>query len=183
MTKTLTNRHTFIVNSIGALGYVSILLVWLLVINAIIHIAALQQVLTSTSSSLYAFAIISDDQSSTSDTEQHAIVRFLLASLLLIVVWILVYFASKVGSRIVRHFLLLFGVKVTAVSLIRAKYFWLAFGLVLLASLLVFVPNVMVDVKLPLALIGFTAGATGVGAIWVQSVLAARYRVKIDDLV
>ena len=183
MTKTNTNSHTFIVNSIGALGYVCVLLVWLLAINAIIHIAALQQVLSLTSASMYTLVSVSDGQSIGSDGEKHAVVRLLLTGLLVVVVWVLVYFASKLGSRIVRHFLLLFGVKVTAASLIRATYFWLAFGLVILAGLLVFVPNTMVYIKLPLALIGFTAGAVGVGAIWVQSVLAARYRVKIDDLV
>ncbi|RYX78468.1 hypothetical protein EON76_06260 [bacterium] len=183
MTKVSHRSHTFSSNFIGSIGYLSTLLVWLLVLNALIQIFALQTALSNVSSPLYAVLPGTLDQSAGSESNQLLSIKFLLIGLLLIVIWALVYIASRIGTKIIRHFLRLFGKKVTIDTLVRAKYLWLCLGLLLLAALLLFIPNSLVYLKMPLAFIGFVAGCIGVGAIWVQSVLVARYRLKVDDLV
>lgn len=183
MTKSPHRPHTFSSNFIGSLGYLCTLLVWLLVLNALIQIFALQAVLSNVSSPLYAVLPGLSAQVASGESDQMTAIKFLLIGLLLVVVWALVYIASRIGTKIIRHFLRLFGKKVTIDTLVRAKYFWLGFGLLLLAILLVFIPNSLVYLKMPLALIGFIAGCVGVGAIWTQSVLASRYRLEVDDIV
>lgn len=184
MTKLSHRPHTFSSNFIGSIGYLCTLLVWLLVLNALIQIFTLQAVLSNVSSPFYAVLPgTSAHQLASSESDQMTASKFLLIGLLLVVVWALVYIASRIGTKIIRHFLRLFGKKVTIDTLVRAKYFWLGLGLLLLAALLLFIPNALVYLKMPLALIGFIAGCVGVGAIWAQSVLAARYRLKVDDIV
>lgn len=183
MIKAKHNSHTFSVNFIGAFGYVSTLLVWLLVFTAIIQIFALQTILTDASNPLYSILPSPVSQPLDPQSSQLQFVNFLLVGVLLVVIWMLVHLGSRLGIKIIRHFLRLFGKKVTVNAVIRAKYFWLGAGLVLLVLSLLFIPNALVYLKMPLALIGFTAGSIGVGSIWVQSVLAVRYRVTVDDLV
>lgn len=186
MTKNTTHYpHTFVTNMFGTIGYVSLLFVWLLVLDLIVILAALSGVVDTISVTIgnATISVYGGDMASqpTSDmSASHAPLKFLLIIALGVLIWIFSYFVAKASSRALRHLLVLFGRKPTIALLTTAKYMLMSMGLIGLIVLLQFVEPLFAGLKLPIAFLGLLAGLVGVGAIWAQRVLVARYRVPVE---
>lgn len=188
MTKNTTHPpHTFVTNMFGTIGYVSMLFVWLLVFDLIVILASLSGFVNDLSVSLgnatTSVYVVEPTSGADSDTSvTHAPLKFLLIIVLGVLVWIFCYLVAKASSRALRHLLALFGRKASVAMLTMAKYMIMSMGLIGLIVLLQFVEPELAILKLPIAFMGLAAGLVGVGAIWSQRVLVARYRVPVDHV-
>lgn len=186
MTKNTTHPpHTFVTNMFGTIGYVSMLFVWLLVLDLIVILASLSGFVNDLSVSLgnatTSVYVMEPGTGTDGDVSvAHAPLKFLLIIVLGVLVWIFCYLVAKASSRALRHFLVLFGRKPSVAMLTMVKYMVMSMGLIGLIVLLQFVEPELAVLKLPIAFMGLTGGLIGVGAIWAQRVLVTRYHVPID---
>lgn len=175
-------KHTFVINFFGALGYVMTLLVWLLVINTVATIAFLSQAVNNAANEILALeggSVVAQAQA-TSSADVYGALRFLLICILLVASWAFFYFVARSASHVLRHFLVLFGRKITMATISTVKYFVIAAGLIGLVVLLQFIPNDYAATKMVISLFGLMSGVVGVGSIWLQRLLVHRYRVAVS---
>lgn len=170
----------------GTVGYVATVFIWLLVLDLIVILTSLSGIVDTVSTSFGGLAtsvyVADTTAQTTAATVSHAPLKFLLSIILIVLVWIFSYLTAKAASGTLRHLLVLFGRKPSVASLAMAKYLALAMGLIGLIILLQFVSPLYAGVKLPIAFLGLTGGVIGVGAIWAQKVLAARYRLTVERI-
>jgi hypothetical protein len=178
-TKASHHGHTFGINFFGTISYISILFVWLLVIDTIATIASLTQVLVTASNSLTTLGGTTTQTTTQTSVQDHASLQFLLVIALVVFTWIFCYLVAKTMSHTLRHFFVLFGRKLTIVSLSTVKYFILSAGLIGLVILLQFVPSDLNLIKMAIALLGLVGGLAGVTSIWLQRIAVERHRIAI----
>ena len=173
------HSHTFILNIFGAAGYVATLLVWLLVLECIVVLLGFTKTVNDASVSVATLTGTGDTSPVAAAVQSSMLLQFLLIILLAVLTWISCYYVAKGSSRLLRRFLMLYGRKETLAAIMRVKMLLLAVGLLGIAILVQFIPAQYAAITFAISFLGLVGGIVACLAIWVQKILAQRYRVAI----